>query len=131
MSMKSFYAQNAKSVEPESVVVSERFCDEEGNPEKWIISAISAKVEDELVKKATNKKGIRDEMKFVSMMAAKSVQYPDLNDAELQQTYGVNTPDELMLTMLTGGERAVLYQAVTRINGYDKSVDELIDEAKN
>ena len=57
--------------------------------------------------------------------------YPNLLDAELQDSYKVKTPEDLLRAMLTSGEYAEYLQTIQNMNGYDISTEELVDEAKN
>jgi hypothetical protein len=57
--------------------------------------------------------------------------FPNLNDAELQDSYGVKSADELLKKMLLPGEYSEYKAKVMEVNGYDMSMEELVDEAKN
>ena len=59
------------------------------------------------------------------------VVYPDLTDAELQNSYGVMGDDNLLKKMLKSGEYAALLNKVQEINGFDITTQDLVDEAKN
>ncbi len=41
-----------------------------------------------------------DQTKFVNRLIAESTVYPDLNNASLQDSYGVTTPESLLLAMV-------------------------------
>jgi len=56
---------------------------------------------------------------------------PNLKDAELQKKYGVIGAENLLTKILTAGQYAELLFAVQEINGFNKSLDELREEAKN
>ena len=62
--------------------------------------------------------------------AAKCTVFPDLNNAELQDSWGVTKPEELLGAMLIGGEFDDYVTEVFRINGF-KAEQDLVDEAKN
>ena len=64
-------------------------------------------------------------------MCAACTVYPNLNDAELQDSYGVKSADALLKKMLMPGEYTEYKNRVMEINGYDMSMEELVDEAKN
>ena len=57
--------------------------------------------------------------------------YPNLNDVELQDSYGVKGADALLKKMLKPGEFTEYKAKVMEVNGYDLSMEELVDEAKN
>ncbi len=110
-----------------------------GNPIPWKLRALSEAENEELRKAATHyvkgKGGQRiPETKpeiYLAKIAAASVVYPDLKDAELQQSYGVVGAEELLKKMLLAGEYAALIQKVQEINGFDRDINELMDEVKN
>lgn len=64
-------------------------------------------------------------------MAAACTVAPNLNDASLQDSYGVMSADELLKAMLLPGEYADYLAKVQEICGFDKSVQDLVDDAKN
>ncbi len=59
------------------------------------------------------------------------VVYPDLKNAELQNAYDVMNAEDLLKEMLTMGEYMNLLRFVQEINGFHKTIEELLDEAKN
>ena len=61
----------------------------------------------------------------------RAVVYPDLNDKELQDSWGVMDAKELINAMLLPGEYNVLLQAIQQLNGWDLSLDDIKEEAKN
>ena len=65
-------------------------------------------------------------------MICASVVSPDLYDTELQDSYGVKTPEELLLAMVDDpGEYNELAMFVQRFNGFDNPFEEKVNEAKN
>lgn len=138
MSLSAFLAQNALKAENEKFVISHRFVDEKGNPIPWEIQALSEAENQALRKSATKMTGRRgakvpeiDYDLYLSRMIAESVVFPNLKDAELQKSYGVIGADELLRKMLTAGEYANLLEVVQEINGYNVTMDDLVEEAKN
>ena len=138
-SLQAFFAKNAKVDIVEEVVVSDRFKDENGKPIPWKIRAITEEENEQLRKAATQfvkRPGgrrvaeIQPEV-YMAKVAAASVVFPDLKNAELQKSYGVLGAEELLKKMLLSGEYARLVQAVQEINGFDKDINELMDEVKN
>ena len=65
------------------------------------------------------------------MLAVQCVKYPDLNNAELQNSYGVMGAVTFLKTMLKPGEYQDLLKKVQEINGFDVGQDELVEQAKN
>lgn len=137
--LKAFFAQNVQSDIVEEFVVSERFKDEAGNPIPWKIRTLSEAENEEIRKASTQyvkgKGGQRiPETKpevYLAKIAVASVVFPDLKDAELQKSYGVLGAEDLLKKMLLAGEYAALIQKVQEINGFDRDINELVDEVKN
>lgn len=71
-----------------------------------------------------------DPDRYQDLLTARTVVYPNLNSAALQDSYGVKSPADLLKTMLKAGEYIDLQMEVNKINGFVKP-DELIEEAKN
>lgn len=102
---------------------------------------ISATRGDELRKKNRNIKFIKgqriveiDQDKFSADLIAETTTYPDLKNAELQSAWGVVGEKELLNVMkskMKDGEYAEWSAVVGEINGYDKNLNELVEEAKN
>ena len=112
--LTAFLAQNAKQVENVRLVVSDRFTDEDGKPLEWEVRCISSR-EDETLRRdcqyrvqVPGKRGSFrqefDNVLYLAKLAAACTVYPNLNDAELQDSYGVKCAEELISAMLTPGE---------------------------
>ena len=69
-------------------------------------------------------------MVFVYKMAVAATVYPDLNNAELQDSYGVKTPEQLLKKMLYPQEFDRYAQAILDMAGVE-SLEDLRKEAKN
>ena len=139
MGFNAFLKQNA--IQPENVkhVVSDRFRDENGNPAEWEIKAVTPKEDEDIRKSCTKKVQMKkgqfqtetDVDKYVGKLAVACTVYPNLNDAELQDSYGVMGADELLKTMLLPGEYADYLAKVQEVCGFDITQGELVDEVKN
>ena len=69
---------------------------------------------------------------YIQKMVVASVVVPDLYDKELQDSYGVMTPEELLLAMVDNpGEYNELASFVQRFQGFDVSFEDKVKEAKN
>jgi len=134
----SFMAHNAIKAEPLKIAVSPRFIGEDGKPVEWQIGPITGAEDEELRREATrrvpasNGRGgfvpETDTNKYLGLLAARCTLYPDLNEAELQNSYGVLSPDSLLKTMLTAGEFAEYAARVQEVCGFDMAG--AVDEAK-
>ena len=136
MSLNGFFKSNAKSLPDVKVVVSERFLNEDGSPIEWVLHPISTKKVEEITKrntKTTLKNGKKEtqvnEENLNAELLEAVVLYPSLNDAELQDSYGVSSANELLSVMLYPGETQVLTNALQEVMSGVKAND--IDELKN
>ena len=129
---------NPKKIETEKFILSDRFCDEEGNPLYWEVRCMSGNEIKEIQNKCVVTKQIgnkthtdMDVEKFQDMVLAKSVMTPDPNASDLLDAYGVQDPCHIFGTMLTGEEYLSLYAKVSAVNGLNKNIENLVDEVKN
>ncbi|MDF2651710.1 MAG: phage portal protein [Paenibacillus sp.] len=137
--ISAFLAGNVATETMEEVVVSERFKDKEGKPVAWVLRSITEEENDAIRKSATKRnkgKGGQqvseiDQTDYLSKMAVASVAFPNLKDAELQKSYNVIGAESLIRKMLLAGEYANLLLKVQEINGFDKDINDLVEEAKN
>jgi hypothetical protein len=138
--LSAFLAQNVAQDENIKYVASKRFV-EDGKPVEWELQSVTSE-EDEQIRKSCTKKvqvlGKRgqyapetDYEKYLGLLAARCVVFPNLNDAELQDSYKVMGADAVLKKMLKPGEYQDLLKKVQEINGFDIGLDELVDEAKN
>ncbi|MCD9026050.1 phage tail assembly chaperone [Cohnella silvisoli] len=137
--LSAFYSQNVAAEETEEFVVSERFKGKDGSPIPWTLRSISASEDEEFRKAATRRtkgKGghqvtetVTEE--YLAKVAVACVTFPNLKDLELQRSYGVLGAENLLRKMLLAGEYVLLIQKVQEINGYDKDLNDLIEEVKN
>lgn len=137
MDLKAFL--NPVKEENVKYAVSNRFVDDEGNPVEWELKSIPSKLDEELRKTCTerivlNKNKQTKELnviKYMGMLVVASVVEPNLNSKELQDAYGVMGAEELLKAMLKPGELIDLQQKVSEINGFDVTMDDLVNKAKN
>jgi len=139
--LQAFFAQNVEKVSIEEHVISNRFKDENGNPIPWQFGAIDGD-QDAANRKACTKrmpvpgkKGMympeTDYELYTLKNAVSTVKFPDLNNAELQTSYGVMGAEALLQKMLLPGELTKVKQIAQEVNGFNVEMDELVEEAKN
>ena len=105
--------------------------DDSGKPLEWEFKHISSKENEELRESCTIEVQIKGKPNLSRMVVASTV-YPDLYDKELQDSYGVMTPEELVFAMIDDpGEYNSLGEWLQRFQGFTKSLEEKVDEAKN
>lgn len=139
--LSGFLAQNALKVENIKYVASKRFLGDDGKPLEWEMKCIPS-TEDEVLRKACTKRvpipGKRNQYTsetdynlYLGKLAAMCTVYPNLDDVELQNSYGVMGADSLLKTMLTPGEYADYLTKIQEVNGFEVTFEEAVDEAKN
>ena len=140
--MKHFLKAN-KKVKPNTFyAASDNFSDDEGKPLLWEIKPLSTKDNERIKDECTTiietrDKGFKATPKIdIKLLQARqivaSVVFPDLFNAELQDSYGVKEPEELLFAMLDeAGDYQNFVMFVQKFNRLNVSLDEKIEEAKN
>ena len=73
-----------------------------------------------------------DTSKYIAKMLCACIVDPNLYDKELQDSYGVMTPEELLKEMIDDpGEYQDFASFVQDYNGFNTSFEEKVEEAKN
>lgn len=133
---EAFLKQNKKQDETVKFAASRSFLDADGNPLEWELRPLKSK-EAASIRKRTNRMGkggkmIVDNDTFNRLAAAKATVFPDLDDKELQDSYGVMCAEDLIVEMLDkDGEFQEYVKQVMEISGYNISDTELVADAKN
>lgn len=118
---------------------TESLKDENGNGLEWEIRPVSTREADDIRDECMEiredlKNGAKMEFnsrKYIRKMICAAVVYPDLYDKDLQDSYGVKTPEDLIVEMIDNpNEYNALSKFVQNFNGEEKMQD-LVDEAKN
>ena len=121
--------------------VTKSLKDEKGEPLLWEIKPLTTKENEYIresciievpVKGKPNQYRPKVDMnKYQNMLICAAVVSPDLNDVELQNSYGVMTPEDLIKEMVDDpAEYADLMIFVQQLSGF-KTLQEEVDEAKN
>lgn len=122
--------------------VTKSLCDEEGNPLEWEFRHITSKENNRLRNEATKDIPVPgkanmyrqkvDTDKYIASLLVASIVYPDLYDAELQDSYGVKKPDDLLFAMVDDpGEYMELISYIQTLQGFDTTFEDEVEEAKN
>ena len=135
----AFLKTNKIEKQNEFIPVSQSFQDKDGNAMLWEVRQLTNEemkhIKKTCVKQTRDKKGNvsmeTDTDKMLGLMAATSTVYPDLKNAELQNSYSVMGEVALLEAMLSAGELLAYEQEINRINGFDVSFDDKVEEAKN
>lgn len=139
-SLSAFMRPNVAEIQNARFAPSPRFVGEDGKPLEWEIRCISAdeyaRIRSSCIRQVPvpGKKNQftqqLDTYTFQARVAAACTVFPDLTNAELQDSWGVATPEQLVGAMLIGGEFDDYITEVFEVNGF-KDEPELVDEAKN
>lgn len=139
VALELFFKKNHKKSETVKLAVTNDLCDNEGNPLIWELRKLDTKTVQSITKDCTHIKYAGknpvpsfDEDLFVKRLITESVVFPDLNNAELQDSYGVKTPEDLIVEMVsTPGDFISLGEFVSNLNNLNQSMDDRVQEAKN
>lgn len=135
-----FLKQNQQLPEPVKKAVTASLRDENGEPLLWTLKPVTTAENDRIRKECAEevpaKNGLFrtrvDTGKYIAKLLAASVVEPDLRNAELQDSYGVNKPEDLIREMIpVAGEYSALAEFVQELSGFDISMADKAEEAKN
>lgn len=143
MSKFSKFMKSNKTVKENGFYApTKSLCDENGKSLEWEFRHITSK-ENEVLRDdctieipITGKPNMYRQKvqsgKYIQKMIAASVVMPDLYDAELQDSYNVTTPEELLFAMVDDpGEYNELASFVQNFQGFNVSFNDKVEEAKN
>lgn len=116
--------------------------DENGKPICWEFRHITSRENEDLRESCTREVPVTGKpnlyrprlnvSQYMAKMIVTSTVYPDLYDSDLQDSYGVRTPEELLFAMVDDpGEYNDLGEWVQKFQGFTQGMDELVEEAKN
>lgn len=132
-----FLKTNKKKREPTVYAASKSFTDDKGEPFLWKIKPISTKenenIRDECVieDKASGRYCL-DISKYTAKLLAASVVEPNLYDKQLQDSYGVMTPEALIQELLDDpSEYRKFAEFIQEFNGFNSGFTDKVNEAKN
>lgn len=124
-----FFAQSAGKIETEKFALSKRFKDGD-DILNWEIGCITAMENNRIRKQCIDYNGGFDSGKYQALLLSRCVIFPDLNNVALQNSYRVQSAQDLVATMLSPGEFEILCERVLKINDF-KTQEELVNTAKN
>lgn len=138
--LSAFLKENKIKREAYEYVASKDFVDSEGNPISWKIRPLTNEeldnLRDRFTKRIKNKmtqkaEEVFDKEGFTMEMATTAIEFPPLDDAQLQESYGVVGADSLLNAMLTPGELQDLFLAVNEASDFEVGMGQKIKQAKN
>lgn len=137
-----FMKANKAVKENRSYAPTKSLQDENGNPLEWEFRHITSKENEDIRDASTTEVQVPGKpnlfrprlnpSKYMSKMIVASTVYPDLYDSELQDSYGVKTPEELVMALVDDpGEYNSLGEWIQGFQGFAQSLEDKVDEAKN
>ena len=140
--LNRFLKENKKAKQNEKYAPTESLTDENGKPLEWEFKHITSKENEKLRDDCTMDVPItgkpnlfRQKIKtreYLARLVAASVAEPDLYNAQLQDSYGVKTPTDLLYAMVDSpGEYQDLCAWVQSFQGFNETLEDKADEAKN
>ena len=142
MNLSTFFKQNKKQRENTTYPVTSAFTDENGQTAEWTIRPLTSRETENIRDTCMVDVPIKgkpgayrqklDAAKYICMLMVNSVVEPDLYNAELQDTYGVKTAEELITEMIDNpGEYNDFAAFIQKFNGFTETMDDKVEEAKN
>ena len=139
---KLFFKSNKIARNNMEYAPTKSLCDENGEPLKFTLRPFTTEEDEALRERCTKEVQIPGKAgafrprlqinKYLAMMAAESIAAPDLRNAELQDSYGVKTAEELLKAMVDDpGEYNRLILTIQNFNGSDVTFGEEVEAAKN
>lgn len=140
--LSMFLKGNKKQKQNAKYAASRSFCDADNRPLEWEVRAVSTRESEKIREECTVDVPVTGKpnqyrakvqsAKYIAKLMAASIVFPDLQDAELQDSYGVTTPEELIVEMLDNPtEYNDFAMFIQQFSGLDATMDEKVKEAKN
>ena len=116
--------------------------DAKGNPLPWTIKPLTTKENDAIRDECMIEVPVKgkpnmfrpklDTSKYIGKMICACVVEPNLYDKDLQDSYGVMSPDDLLKEMIDDpGEYQEFATFVQNFNGFNTTLEDKVEEAKN
>ena len=137
-----FMKQNKIKKENTTFAPTKSLLDENGEPIKFKIKPLTTKENDDIrdactidvpvIGKPNMFRPKLNTAKYLSKMLYSCIIEPDLFDKELQDSYGVMTPEDLIKEMIDDpGEYQDFVTFIQNFNGFNVSLEDKVDNAKN
>ncbi|MEY8524575.1 hypothetical protein AALA90_16325 [Lachnospiraceae bacterium 38-10] len=137
-----FMKSNKTEKKNEMYAATKSLCDEKGKPLEWEFRHITSKENEVLRERCSSEVPVTGKPnvfrskfnsgEYVKRIIVESVVYPDLMDAELQDSYGVKKPEDLLMEMVDDpGEYNDLAAFIQKFHGFDVTFEDKVKEAKN
>lgn len=138
----AFMKANKKVKENEHYAPTDSLIGSDGTALRWEFRHLTSKENEALREAATYDVQVTGKpnlyrpklntSKYLADMIVAATVVPDLYDAELQDSYGVKTPTDLLFALVDNpGEYQDLETWMQKFQGFTKSLDDKVEEAKN
>ena len=143
MSALSAFLKTNKKVKPNtSFVATKSLCDVDGKPLTWEIKAVTTKEAEAIREECMYEVPVKgkpnqyrhklDTKAYMAKLAVKGIVFPDLYDAELQDSYGVRSPEDLIMEMVDNPtEYGALVAFIQEYSELTDGLDGKVAKAKN
>lgn len=137
-----FLKKNKKVRENTTYPATKSLVDENGKPLEWVIKPLTTKENEDIRESCTYEVPVRGKpnmfrpkvntSQYLAKMIVASVVEPNLYNAELQDSYGVKTPEDLLKEMIDDpGEYNDFATFIQQFNGFTTNINDSIEEVKN
>lgn len=124
------------------VAATKSILDKDGKPVLWEVRHLTTKEANVIREDCTTEIQVKGKPgmfrnkfntnEYLCKLASSAVVFPDLNDKALQDSYGVMTPEELIVEMIDDPtEFSEFLNKIQNMSGLDKSFNDKVEEAKN
>ena len=137
-----FLKQNEIKKENTTFPATKSLVDENGEPLLWTVRPLTTKENDEIRDECMIEVPVKGKpnvyrpklntSKYIAKMVCACVVDPNLYDKELQDSYGVMTPEDLLREMIDDpGEYQDFVTFVQNFTGFNTTLEDKVEEAKN
>lgn len=137
-----FLKKNKKVRENTTYPATKSLVDENGKPLEWVIKPLTTKENEGIRESCTYEVPVKGKpnmfrpkvntSQYLAKMIVASVVEPNLYNAELQDSYGVKTPEDLLKEMIDDpGEYNDFATFIQQFNGFTTNINDSIEEVKN
>ena len=140
--LSRFLKANKIKRENTTFAATKSLVDAKGNPLPWTIRPLTTKENDAIRDECMIEVPVKgkpnmfrpklDTSKYIGKMICACVVEPNLYDKDLQDSYGVMSPDDLLKEMIDDpGEYQEFATFVQNFNGFNTTLEDKVEEAKN
>ncbi|MFC4355305.1 hypothetical protein ACFO0S_09625 [Chryseomicrobium palamuruense] len=140
--LNRFLKSNKIQKENTTFPATKSLTDEQGNALEWVIKPLTTKENEDIRDACTFEVPVKGKANmyrpklnsslYLAKMMVKSVVEPNLYNAELQDSYNVKTPEDLLKEMIDDpGEYNEFASFIQNFNGFNTTLEEKVEEAKN